>query len=909
MHTAAILLIGLLSGVGATDYSRSLTAKELDQAALDAEGYGEKKAFKREDNGLRITLAAGLQETGWKTPQQVRFGGNFTITATFVIKKLPKPAQEDGAAIGMAIAFQDINQPDATLLRLREPNGTEVYRSVEKAMNNPMQMMQMQMMQMRMGMGGGPQQPPKPPRRTSPASGDEIRLEMQREGNTIRYQVLDGKSGRLRYLGQVNTQPMDVAAVKLFASNRNGAEPLDVIVRDITINADRFNGLGTVIRTVYDQVVYGDPTSIEDGILIVGGSPASPGAPPNQPGVPVVAPAMAEVGGVPAAGGNVMVALAPGGAVMMVAAAPAAAAAPVAPAPAAAPAAPVAAAKPAPAAAKPAPAAAPGASDPFAPDAPPSAVFAPAPAPTPPPPKAKIPLDELESIRFERAPQMTARFMGQPNLDFTMPGLSAKKDDPAQKTAEAKKTDGTDDVLAPPPGTTAPTKIPKVEPKKNGIRDLNLTLFNLRPAEIKQVTINCQTDKGQTSYRLDTTDSQDWPVVVRRSGTEPSADLFLEPPPGDCFEKTFNIMVMYADNQNANTTAKAEAHTKPDLAVDPKAPGFERPDAWLYLTGEEKLYGRFEGITQDAVRITTPWQDHLDVPLARILGIHFGLLERKESPASFARRLKARGSEDQLLAQTKTGEVVAIAGIVEGTEEDRLRFQYKGRTRTLPLKQVEGLVMATRAESDQSDVLRSTFALPADLLVSGRWKTLEGGVWKVETPWGQEMKLPAGDVLSVRSHGGKLTYLSDLKPSKVEETPFFGRRISWRRDVNLLGEPLKIKGQTYDRGVAVHSRSILTYDLNGRYTKFEALVGFDDASKGQGRVDCRVFADTKEIYANPDLKATDPPVKLSLPVAGAEQLRLQVDFGRGQDTGDRVIWANARLYRQASTKPATTPTP
>src|SRR5262249_19650283 len=61
------------------------------------------------------------------------------------------------------------------------------------------------------------------------------------------------------------------------------------------------------------------------------------------------------------------------------------------------------------------------------------------------------------------------------------------------KKGEGKKTDGSDDVLAPPPGTTI-TKIPKVEPKKNGIRDLQLSLFGLRPAKIKQITVNCQSD-------------------------------------------------------------------------------------------------------------------------------------------------------------------------------------------------------------------------------------------------------------------------------------------------------------------------------------------------------------------------------------------------------------------------------
>jgi hypothetical protein len=273
------------------------------------------------------------------------------------------------------------------------------------------------------------------------------------------------------------------------------------------------------------------------------------------------------------------------------------------------------------------------------------------------------------------------------------------------------------------------------------------------------------------------------------------------------------------------------------------------------------------------------------------------LLERKESAESFSKRLKTRGSEDLLLAQTKKGEVIAIAGVLEGTDSDKLRFTYQGRTRTLPLNQAEGLILAARPESPRPDELRPTFSLPGGIVVSGRWKDLDTRDWKIETPWGQELNLPAGDIQSVRFGGGKMTYLSDLTPSKVEETAFFGHRLSWRRNVNLLGEPLKMNGATYDRGIAVHSRCILTYDLSGRYATFEALVGFDDAAKGKGRVDCRVFADGKQLYFNPDLQAAGLPVKLKLPVVGVEQLRLLVDFGRNQDTGDRVIWANARLYR------------
>jgi NPCBM/NEW2 domain/Protein of unknown function (DUF1583) len=951
MQALVLVAIALVGAGGPSEYSRSLDSKALDQATLDAEGYGEKPSFKREGDGLRIILGPGEKETGWKTPQQVRVGGNFTITANFVIKKLPKPAQEDGAAFGVAIAFQDPNQPDLTLVRMIEPKGPDIYRAIEKATGNagpmPMQMMRGRgMMPMMMGQGQGEQA--KPVRRTFPAAGDTVRMELTREGNTIRCEIVDATSAKPRYLGQFELGQNDIAAIKLFASNRNGAEAINVLMRDLTVRADRVNGLGTVVRTVYDRLVYADPTSIDDGVLTLGGQPKPPKPEKPAPGmlpadvfVPVAAagaPAAAPVAAAqPAAGAAPAAAAAPAatGPVTVVAAVPLAV-----PAGAVM----VARAAPGPAGAVVMAQAAPQ------PEPSPNAAQQPAAASKP---VVKVALDEVDSIRFERTPGLSARFVGQLNLDFTGPGLGAKKEEtpakaeakkdatakaepakadekkaaPAKgaepkkaeaktaepKKAEARKKDATpkaeekkkdgagDDVLAPPPGTTI-AKFPKVEPQKNGIRDICLSLFGLRDAKIKQVMVNGQSSTGPASWRLDTTDSQDSPLLVRRAGNDMAADLFLEPPAGDCFQKPFQINIIYEDGQNANTNATADGHTKADLAVDAKAPAFARPDAWLYLTGDEKLFGKLDGIGRDTLKLTTPWQDHLEVPLARVVGVHLGALDRKETPESFAKRLKSAGPEDQLLAATKKGEVIVISGIIEGTEDDRLHFRYGDRTRTLSFKQVEGLIMAARAQPKRTDELMPTFSLAGGLVISGRWKDLDSSVWRVETSWGQELKLPAADILDVRVGGGKFVYLSDLSPTKTEETPYFGHRLAWRRNVNLLGEPLRMNGRTYDRGLAVHSRCILTYELSGRYSTFETSVGFDDAVKGRGRVECRVFADGKELYANPDLKASGQPVDLKLPVAGAARLRLVVDFGKEQDTGDRVIWANARLHR--ATPPA-----
>src|SRR6185369_2110622 len=101
---------------------------------------------------------------------------------------------------------------------------------------------------------------------------------------------------------------------------------------------------------------------------------------------------------------------------------------------------------------------------------------------------------------------------------------------------------------------------------------------------------------------------------------------------------------------------------------------------------------------------------------------------------------------------------------------------------------------------------------------------------------------------------------------------------------------LKIDGKTYVRGLALHSRCVLTYDLGGEFATFRTLLGFDEEAGDRGRVVCRIFADEKELFARPDLRAGEKPLPVDIPVKGAKQLRLEVDFGEDEDVGDRVIF-------------------
>ena len=258
----------------------------------------------------------------------------------------------------------------------------------------------------------------------------------------------------------------------------------------------------------------------------------------------------------------------------------------------------------------------------------------------------------------------------------------------------------------------------------------------------------------------------------------------------------------------------------------------------------------------------------------------------RESRDAFQKRLKARGSQDVAAGARPLS---ARSLPFRGSSKEQTPIDVASATRTRPGRDLyqaaparrwtrrspRGNRYRTRPESLKPEELSPTFTLPDSVAISGKWKDLDTSTWKDRTKWGQELNLPAADVLDVKFRGGKVTFLSDLTPSRVEETPYFGHRLPWRRDVNLLGEPLKINGQSFDRGLAVHSRCILTYDLQGHYSRFEALLGFDDYSRGKGRVDCRVYAPIARRFTP---IPTSAPTRLRSSYPCRSMARLSCDF-------------------------------
>ncbi len=165
---------------------------------------------------------------------------------------------------------------------------------------------------------------------------------------------------------------------------------------------------------------------------------------------------------------------------------------------------------------------------------------------------------------------------------------------------------------------------------------------------------------------------------------------------------------------------------------------------------------------------------------------------------------------------------------------------------------------------------------------------------------GPDIEIPLSRVVALDVLQGAATYLSDLKPKKAETVGFLGDGWPWTADRTVRGAPLRLVTRdgesTFDKGLGTHPKTTLTYDLGGKFARFEATVGLDALTGKRGRADVRILLDGKD--AGPaELKAlaagVATPVKVDL--RGVKELTLVIDFGPTGDVQADVNWGSPRL--------------
>ncbi len=161
---------------------------------------------------------------------------------------------------------------------------------------------------------------------------------------------------------------------------------------------------------------------------------------------------------------------------------------------------------------------------------------------------------------------------------------------------------------------------------------------------------------------------------------------------------------------------------------------------------------------------------------------------------------------------------------------------------------------------------------------------------------GHSVRLPADDVVGLRILGGRWTSLADLQPS-VEQTPMISVVWPYAVDRNVLGGPLRVGGRSFERGIGVHSRCALEFEIGGRYREFVTHFGLDDCAGALADVSVAVLADDVTRFSRDHVRPGELIGPIRLSVEGVDRLRLEVGFGRMGGIGDRFDWIEPGLIR------------
>ncbi len=238
-----------------------------------------------------------------------------------------------------------------------------------------------------------------------------------------------------------------------------------------------------------------------------------------------------------------------------------------------------------------------------------------------------------------------------------------------------------------------------------------------------------------------------------------------------------------------------------------------------------------------------------------------------------------------------------LEGVFLGMTDGKLQMQSDLGTSAVDLDAVTRLSLggAAPARGVPELSVRVTF-LSGSVLTS---KTLRWTVHDVllTDPAGQERKCAADQILSVEVLGGRVVWLTELDPAKDEQVSTFGSKWPTAINRNVMGGPLMLNKTTYDRGLGVHTQSVLTYDLKGAFATLTLRCGVDDSAQPYGEANLSVVLDGKVLWEGKGMKAGQISAALSLDVKGGKTLELRAEPGSRMDVEGRVDWVRVALIR------------
>ncbi len=320
--------------------------------------------------------------------------------------------------------------------------------------------------------------------------------------------------------------------------------------------------------------------------------------------------------------------------------------------------------------------------------------------------------------------------------------------------------------------------------------------------------------------------------------------------------------------------------------------------ARFFLPTDGMFRGAVAAAGQDTVKAQTSFAGLLTIPFDKLAGIAIAsATDYSQANAAFQKVLAARQVGSDVLITRSTDNVKTLRGRLIELGPDGCAFEFAGRTRTLGIDKIFGVVFALGTETTSH--AESTFELVDGSSFAATPIACADDHFELETAFAGRLHIEAEQVLGVLVSSPRLEYISDLAiVNRRTEGMLHG---DWpiQFDKSVAGGVLSIDGRIFRRGLGVHSLTKIDYDIDAAFETFVAVIGIDDEVRPRGDVVFQVLGDDRVLFDSGSVNGHETGRHIRVDVKGVNKLTLLVEFGEGLDLADHADWANARLIRPA----------
>lgn len=317
----------------------------------------------------------------------------------------------------------------------------------------------------------------------------------------------------------------------------------------------------------------------------------------------------------------------------------------------------------------------------------------------------------------------------------------------------------------------------------------------------------------------------------------------------------------------------------------------EKPAVQIELRGGGRLLGKSVTIANDKCQVEWTVGPPLALPIDALRSVRFD--PTTPHPEFDKAQLAPAADADRAFLQVD-GKTDSVTGLVTGLTADQLTIQIEGQDRALPRAAVLGIVLAQPQAA--TEPARCVIELRDGSRLAGTLSELADDRARMTLPGGGPVEFAWSAAAKVLVRSSRVEFLSDLKPTAVEETALVTLPRPWQRDRNAMGKPLVLGGRTFEKGIGVHARSSLTFKNEGQFDELAAVIGLDGQSGDRGDCIFVILGDGERLFTR-RMTGHDRPHELSLDINGTKEITLVVEPGEGLDLGDVADWADARLVK------------